>query len=31
MNDSELQGVLAHELGHIRNFDIRLMMVAFGL
>jgi heat shock protein HtpX len=31
MNDNELQGVLAHELGHIRNFDIRLMMVAFGL
>lgn len=31
MNDSELQGVLAHELAHIRNFDIRLMMVAFGL
>jgi heat shock protein HtpX len=31
MDDKELQGVLAHELGHIRNFDIRLMMVAFGL
>lgn len=31
MNDSELQGVLAHELGHIQNFDIRLAMVVFGL
>jgi heat shock protein HtpX len=31
MDDSELQGVLAHELAHIRNLDIRLMMVAFGL
>ena len=31
MNDSELQGVLAHELGHIQNYDIRLMMVTFGL
>lgn len=23
----ELQGVIAHEMGHIRNFDIRLMML----
>ncbi|HQR08842.1 MAG TPA: M48 family metallopeptidase [Gemmatales bacterium] len=23
----ELQGVLAHEMGHIRNFDIRLMLL----
>lgn len=25
MNDAELEGVLAHELSHIRNYDIRLM------
>lgn len=31
MNDSELEGVLAHELGHIKNYDIRVSMVAFAL
>lgn len=31
MDDSELQGVLAHELGHIKNYDIRVSMVAFAL
>jgi heat shock protein HtpX len=31
MNDDELQGVLAHELGHIKNYDIRVSMVAFAL
>lgn len=31
MNDNELQGVLAHELGHIQNYDIRVAMIAFGL
>lgn len=31
MNDQELEGVLAHELGHIKNYDIRVSMVAFGL
>lgn len=31
MNDSELQGVIAHELGHVQNYDIRLSMVVFGL
>lgn len=31
MNDNELEGVLAHELGHIKNYDIRVAMVAFGL
>ncbi len=31
MNDDELQGVLAHELGHIKNYDIRVTMVAFAL
>ncbi len=31
MNDEELQGVLAHELGHIKNYDIRVSMIAFAL
>lgn len=31
MNDDELQGVLAHELGHVKNYDIRVSMVAFAL
>jgi len=31
MNDQELEGVLAHELGHIKNYDIRVSMVAFAL
>lgn len=31
MTDTELEGVLAHELGHIQNYDIRVSMIAFGL
>lgn len=31
MNDSELEGVMAHELGHVQNYDIRVSMMAFGL
>ncbi len=31
MTDSELEGVIAHELGHIKNYDIRVSMIAFGL
>lgn len=31
MDDSELQGVLAHELGHVQNYDIRVAMIVFGL
>ncbi len=31
LDDSELQGVLAHELGHIQNYDIRVSLVAFAL
>lgn len=31
MNDRELAGVMAHELGHVKNYDIRVSMVAFGL
>ena len=27
LNREELQGVIAHEISHIRNFDIRLMML----
>jgi heat shock protein HtpX len=31
MNDSELEGVMAHELGHVQNYDIRVMMIVFAL
>ncbi len=31
MTDQELQGVFAHELGHVKNYDIRVSMVAFAL
>jgi heat shock protein HtpX len=31
MNDSELQGVMAHEMGHVKNYDIRVSMIAFAL
>lgn len=31
MDDSELEGVIAHELGHVKNYDIRVMMIVFGL
>jgi heat shock protein HtpX len=31
MDDDELEGVMAHELGHIRNYDIRVSMIVFGL
>lgn len=31
MTDAELEGVMAHELGHVRNYDIRLSMIVFGL
>lgn len=31
MNDDELESVLAHELGHIKNYDIRVTMIAFAL
>lgn len=29
LEDSELEGVMAHEMGHIQNYDIRVMMVVF--
>lgn len=31
MDDKELQGVIAHEMGHVKNYDIRVSMVAFAL
>jgi heat shock protein HtpX len=31
MDDSELEGVMAHELGHVKNYDIRVSLVVFGL
>lgn len=31
MNDDELTGVFAHELGHVKNYDIRVSMIAFAL
>jgi heat shock protein HtpX len=31
MDDKELEGVMAHELGHVQNYDIRVMMIVFGL
>ncbi len=31
LDKKELEGVLAHELGHVKNYDIRVSMVAFGL
>lgn len=31
MDDTELQAVMAHELSHVRNYDIRVMMIVFGL
>ena len=31
MDKAELEGVIAHELGHVKNYDIRVMMIVFGL
>lgn len=31
MNDKEVEAVMAHELGHVKNYDIRVSMIAFGL
>ncbi|WP_166985366.1 M48 family metalloprotease [Canibacter zhoujuaniae] len=31
LNDAELEGVMAHELGHVRNYDIRVNMIVYGL
>lgn len=31
MDDSELEAVMAHEMGHVKNYDIRVMLIVFGL
>lgn len=31
MDDSELEAVMAHEMGHVQNYDIRVSMITFGL
>ncbi|TXK19547.1 M48 family metallopeptidase [Homoserinibacter sp. GY 40078] len=31
MDDQELEGVMAHELGHVKNYDIRVSLIVFGL
>jgi heat shock protein HtpX len=31
MDDNELEGVVAHELGHVKNYDIRVSLLAFAL
>jgi len=31
MNDAELEGVMAHEMAHVKNFDIRVTTIVFGL
>jgi heat shock protein HtpX len=31
MSDTELEGVIAHEMGHIKNYDMRVNTIAFAL
>ena len=31
MTDTELEGVMAHEIGHVKNYDIRVSTIVFGL
>jgi heat shock protein HtpX len=31
MDDQELEGVMAHEMGHVKNYDIRVSTIVFGL
>lgn len=31
MNDKELSAVMAHEMSHVKNYDIRVSMIVFGL
>lgn len=31
MNDNELTAVMGHEMSHIKNYDIRVSMITFGL
>jgi heat shock protein HtpX len=31
MDDAELEGVMAHEMSHVKNYDIRVSTIVFGL
>ena len=31
MDDQELEGVMAHEMSHVKNYDIRVTTIVFGL
>lgn len=31
MDDTELEGVIAHEISHVKNYDIRVNIIAFAL
>ncbi len=31
LSEAELEGVMAHEMGHVKNYDIRVSMIAFAL
>ncbi len=31
LDDQELEGVMAHEMGHVKNYDIRVSLVAFAM
>ena len=31
MDDKELKAVMAHEMSHVKNYDIRISMIVFGL
>jgi heat shock protein HtpX len=31
MDDNELTAIMAHEMSHVRNYDIRVSMITFGL
>jgi heat shock protein HtpX len=31
MDDTEVEAVMAHEMGHVGNYDIRVMTIVFGL
>lgn len=31
MDDRQLEAVMAHEMGHVKNYDIRVSMIVFGL
>ncbi len=31
LDDTELEGVMAHEMGHVKNYDIRVSITAFAL